>query len=275
MLHVQCDCSSTGINVPDLLDEDPDWSDGLEKEHLSDEMILEFTCDALEAPDPFAVDQDALEESLGIKEALDWQEERAPCEIMQERQDILDRLRLQARVLVQSGEREKWFMNASDAIKKLTITVNGPMFEMLIKEAGHPDTKCADLFRDGKCLSCVWFALGCGELLVAVGADLYGELPTCGVGARTQNQEWMDMSELFSEHKQDHRALFASLKEDSNAKALHSLTIKDAELGRMTMPCLASECDLENVRTHTCFAVSVYGTLFCLCAGDLSSKICS
>ena len=80
------------------------------------------------------------------------------------------------------------------------------------------------------------------------GADLYGELPSGVPGDGSNEQDFIDLTELFSESRQDHSALFASLKEDKNAKALHELTIKDAELGRMTMPKKASECNLDNVR---------------------------
>jgi hypothetical protein len=85
-------------------------------------------------------------------------------------------------------------------------------------------------------------------LHVASGADLYGDLPASGVGDQIHEQDWVDLSELFSESSQDHGALFASLKEDKNAKALHELTLRDAELGRMTFPRKASECNLDNVR---------------------------
>ena len=88
------------------------------------------------------------------------------------------------------------------------------------------------------------------SLLAALGADLYGELSSGVVADRGSEEDWIDLSELFSESRQDHRALFASLKEDKNAKALHDLTIKDAELGRMTMPKKASECNLDNVRAR-------------------------
>ena len=60
----------------------------------------------------------------------------------------------QAKALLQNGERDKWFEAASEETKRLTATVNGPLFEQLLEEAGHPDIKCADLFRVGSTLAC-------------------------------------------------------------------------------------------------------------------------
>ena len=116
-----------------------------------DEIILDFTLKALAAPDPFAV---SLELEQDVVQALAWQGAREPWDIMQQRENILERIEAQAQALLKSGERDKWFSNASEDTKRLTATVNGPLFEQLIKEAGHPDVKCADLFREGK-LVCV------------------------------------------------------------------------------------------------------------------------
>ena len=156
----------------------------------------------------------------------------------------------QAKALQKNGERDKWFSTASEDTKRLTATVNGPLFEQLLKEAGHPDVKCADLFREGKYAGVRHVSVGVGALHVAPGADLYGDLPSGVPDDGSSEKEWVDLTELFSENRQDHSALFASLKEDKNAKALHDLTIKDAELGRMTMPKKASECNLANVRAR-------------------------
>ena len=54
-----------------------------------DEVILEFTLKSLEAPDPFAV---SLELEKDVVQALAWQGARAPWDLMQQRENIIERI---------------------------------------------------------------------------------------------------------------------------------------------------------------------------------------
>ena len=54
-----------------------------------DEIILDFTLKALAAPDPFAV---SLELEQDVVQALAWQGAREPWDIMQQRENILERI---------------------------------------------------------------------------------------------------------------------------------------------------------------------------------------
>ena len=61
-----------------------------------------------------------------------------------------------------SGACDKWFGDCDTKVKEVAGTVCGPMLELLAEAIEHPDQDCADFFR--------------------CGAQLYGELPTCGLG---------------------------------------------------------------------------------------------
>ena len=87
-------------------------------------------------------------------------------------------------------------------------------------------------------------------LHVASGADLYGDMPASGVGGQIHEEDWVDLSELFSESSQSHSAVFASLKRE-----------KKAELGRMTFPRKASECNLDNARARA-FSLAGFCSMF-------------
>ena len=47
-------------------------------------------------------------------------------------------------------------------MREIAGSVNGPMLELLAEAVEHPDKNCVDFFR--------------------YGAELYGELPICGLG---------------------------------------------------------------------------------------------
>jgi len=91
------------------------------------------------------------------------------------------------------------------------------------------------------------------------GADLYGDLPHCGIGEPmfpegTSDLEWQKWN--CRKHNQE---LFRSLREDGNAEALHQITVGDFEIGRMTEPVPVSQLDWDTV--SGCFAARV-----CTCA---------
>lgn len=50
-------------------------------------------------------------------------------------------------------------------IKRISAFVNGPLMEDLIRAAGHSDTRCPELFREG--------SLGCGRVVVNVCTHLF------------------------------------------------------------------------------------------------------
>ena len=54
-----------------------------------DEIILDFTLKSLAAPDPFAV---SLELEQDVVQALAWQGTREPWDLMQQRENIIERI---------------------------------------------------------------------------------------------------------------------------------------------------------------------------------------
>jgi hypothetical protein len=91
------------------------------------------------------------------------------------------------------------------------------------------------------------------------GADLYGDLPYCGIGEPMLPVGTSDLEWQKSNCRMHNQELFRALREDKNAEALHQITVGDFKMGRMSEPVPASQLDWDTV--SGCFAVRV-----CACA---------
>ena len=138
--------------------------------------------------------------------------------------------------LRQRGDCDEWLAHAAPEVKKLSETVNGPMFELLAKRCRlQPgDADCINMFREGA----LPFTSACVALLtlllLSTGADLYTG----------------DPHDLWRSCRESNSQLLASLREDANEDGLHELTKEDWQKSRMTRPLPASAYDLGQVRLH-------------------------
>lgn len=180
--------------------------------------------------DPFAEARELAEE---VDVALRWQCERGPTAVMAEREAIVAKLEHTAANLWATGECERWFGDCDPTIREVSGTVCGPLLSQLARHIGHPDTSCAELFREG--------------------AALYGALPASGIGDAVVMPEVSDLG--VGECAAGNAELFASLREDVNAQALHDITLDDFAKGRMSKPVRAAEFDSDQVRLAPRFAV--------------------
>ena len=48
-----------------------------------------------------------------------------------------------------SGALEKWFEGCDEKLKKVAETVNGVLLSELLREGGHKEPACANIFREG------------------------------------------------------------------------------------------------------------------------------
>jgi len=69
---------------------------------------------------------------------------------------------------------------------------------------------------------------------------LYGHLPESGTGEAVEAPTLKDMEGKRAKCHESNEHLFQKLVEDKNAKALHELTLKDYEMGRMSKPMRAN-----------------------------------
>ena len=138
--------------------------------------------------------------------------------------------------LRQRGDCDEWLAHAAPEVKKLSETVNGPMFELLAKRCRlQPgDADCINMFREGA----LPFTSACVALLtmllLSTGADLYTG----------------DPHDLWRSCRESNSQLLASLREDANEDGLHELTKEDWQKSRMTRPLPAPAHDLGQVRLH-------------------------
>ena len=81
-----------------------------------------------------------------------------------------------------------------------------------------------------------------------VGAELYGVLPTGGIGELVTAEVVPNLDLMWHQCQSSNSELLASLREDVNAGALQAIAQEDYELGRMTRPQPVMEADLNRAR---------------------------
>ena len=47
------------------------------------------------------------------------------------------------------GECERWLANAAPEVKRMSVTINGPMLEALAARINYDNDECAEMFRKG------------------------------------------------------------------------------------------------------------------------------
>ena len=100
---------------------------------------------------------------------------------------------------------------------------------------GHGDMDCVSFFKHG--------------------APAYGTLPCCGVGVPKDVPDAKSMEELRENCAESNWKLLNMLRESEHSAEIYEQTLAEAALGRMTVPRLASECDLDSFRLCPRFAV--------------------
>jgi hypothetical protein len=106
-------------------------------------------------------------------QAIEWQAERTPAEVMQQREEMMSKLEEANAAMWESGKRAEWFQRCDGITKGVSAGVNGYLLQELLCASGHCDPAAADLFRNGKCLHAC-FTYGCNAMVVS-------QVPTCWV----------------------------------------------------------------------------------------------
>ena len=104
-------------------------------------------------------------------QAIEWQADRTPAEVMQQREEMLLKLEEANAAMWESGKRAEWFQKCDGITKGVSAGVNGYLLQELLRASGHCDPDAADLFRDGKCFYAC-FTYGCDAVVVP-------QVPTC------------------------------------------------------------------------------------------------
>ncbi len=158
-----------------------------------------------------------------------------------EREALILEIERKAEEFRRNGDCERWLQQACPIIKEAAAAVNGPLLEYLAHLIGHGDLDCVDLFRYGT----PWQASAPQQhvFLFVAGASIYSD----------------ELAQLWWKCRDSNDELLRSLHEDETSAELHRLTLEDADKGRMSKPCDASEMDLDRVLLVPRFGV-VRGT---------------
>ena len=109
------------------------------------------------------------------------------------------------------------------------------MLHDLGKATGHEDLDCVEFFRQG--------------------APAYGALPVCGIGLAKEVVPVKSIVHLWENCAESNWRLLKTLRESEHSAAVFKQTMDEADLGRMTKPRLAKECDLNSFRLNPRFPV--------------------
>ena len=163
-----------------------------------------------------------------VARAIAWEASKSPEEVIRQREAIISRIERQAKSFVQNGRAAAWRAGAADGkIERLISDVNGPLLDLLLREAAHKDVECCEAMRRG--------------------FPLLGELPFTHNGS-AERIEASDSAESLREVARVHNEeVISSLRGDPLSAELFKLTQKDADLGRMTAleapdRCATSRC---------------------------------
>ena len=113
---------------------------------VKDTQKLEYACkEVREAVDAAHVRPLSAE----VLNALEWVAQRSSDEIIAERNRTMWRIRSMAKRMRDSGATSHWFRGSDAITQQVAGCVNGPLFEQLVREAGHVDLDCVEMFRKG------------------------------------------------------------------------------------------------------------------------------
>ena len=85
---------------------------------------------------------------IDLEHALDWQDSYSPEDIIAQRELIISSIESLGERLWQDGSVDRWFAGCDFIVRRVSATVNGPLFQRLLSSANLP-SEIADVFRYG------------------------------------------------------------------------------------------------------------------------------
>ena len=125
---------------------------------------VSFTLQAVHGDDPFAADCPVPDDA---EAALRWQQARSPEAVMkvlllgclwlgsaslrmtQEREAIVCRIEQRAAELWGCGDCGRWFSGADEGVRRVALTMNGPLMEEAARAVGYGGKSCFRNFKKG------------------------------------------------------------------------------------------------------------------------------
>jgi len=123
-----------------------------------DEDKLAFLLAALGHEDPF-LRQGCLDDD--VDEALQWMAALPAEGVNATRETITVGIECWAERLRRDGACVAWLHGADPSVRKVSTSVNGPLFSELASHVGHVDPGCVEFFKEGEFLVCVGWTGAC------------------------------------------------------------------------------------------------------------------
>ena len=183
---------------------------------------LAFVAKAMAQPCPLGLKQQQVPND--VLESVQWLAKRSSKEVRAARENVTKEIEKAAAALETSGATSKWLAEADAETKRISVAVNGPLGEMLVRASGFTDTAVMEVFRRGGPIA--------GKLEAPVGSTskAFPE-PTA-------------TDELKKTCERKNKELLNSLREDPHSDFLMEQTLADAAAGRMTAPLSDKETSL-------------------------------
>ena len=151
-----------------------------------------------------------------------------------------------------SGALTEWFAMCEERVRRVSATVNGALFAELLREGGHKEPDCADIFREGK--NNMKHAMQ-KNIMLCTGAEMYEKLKKSGIGEEIECVEGRSVEELRQKSREHNETLEGQFKEVTTSEKLLEAAWADAELGRMTEPIDITSGIPHDVLLHPRFGV--------------------
>jgi len=87
---------------------------------------------------------------LFCAQAVQWQADKTPSQIIAAREEMISQIEFAASELRDSGKNAWWFEQCDEVTKKACDGVSGFLFQELLRASRHCDLQVTELFRQGE-----------------------------------------------------------------------------------------------------------------------------
>ena len=151
-----------------------------------------------------------------VTTALQWLAKTTDEEVVAYREEATQRIEVAARNFIADGSCQRWLQVCSPSVRGVVATLNGPLLNMLIREAGHADVSLEQMMQQG--------------------SPLMGELECSHLGTPVELNGVRSEQSVREECLEHNRSLLKTLRPDEFAEELLAQTLKDAAANRMDSP---------------------------------------
>eukprot|EP00973_Karenia_brevis_P093203 12416188-Karenia_brevis.AAC.1 len=148
-------------------------------------------------------------------------QQRTPQQVIDEREQMVNKLEEADRSMRASGLQKRWFSESDEATRGVASNCNGALLEILLKATKYDDWECCYMLRHG--------------------AEIVGVIPECGVGEHVDKNQAVNPQVLWESRKEANSCLVSTLRSDEYSEWLLENARAEAGMGRLSTPRVVDE----------------------------------